>query len=92
MGDGRLVDGDPKSRAGTRTVAFPADIVPELADHLERFADPKPRKRSEECRYLAHHMRSDDGNRTRMTSLEGVLHLAVRAAELGGSLSDGDHD
>jgi len=42
MDDGRLIDGDPKSRAGTRTVAFPADIVPELADHLERFADPKP--------------------------------------------------
>ena len=36
------IDGDPKSRAGARTVAFPADIVPELADHLERFADPKP--------------------------------------------------
>ena len=33
---------------------------------------------------------ADDGNRTRMTSLEGVLHLAVRAAELGGSLSGGD--
>jgi integrase len=44
MGDGpgRIIGGDPKSRAGTRTVAFPADIVPELADHLERFADPKP--------------------------------------------------
>jgi hypothetical protein len=27
-----------------------------------------------------------------MTSLEGVLHLAVRAAELGGSLSGGDRD
>jgi integrase len=42
MGDGRLIDGDPKSRAGTRTVAFPADIVPELADHLERFAEASP--------------------------------------------------
>jgi integrase len=42
MNDGRLIDGDPKSRAGTRTVSFPADIVPELADHLERFAAPKP--------------------------------------------------
>jgi integrase len=39
MDDGRLINGDPKSRAGTRTVAFPADIVPELADHLERFAE-----------------------------------------------------
>jgi hypothetical protein len=27
-----------------------------------------------------------DGNRTRMTSLEGVLHVAVRSAELGSSL------
>jgi hypothetical protein len=37
-------------------------------------------------------MGADDGNRTRMTSLEGVLHRVVRAAELGGSLSGGDHD
>jgi integrase len=42
MDDGRLIDGDPKSRAGNRTVSFPADIVPELADHVERFADPRP--------------------------------------------------
>jgi hypothetical protein len=37
-------------------------------------------------------MRADDGNRTRMTSLEGVRRVAVRAAELGGSLSGGDRD
>jgi integrase len=42
MDDGRLIDGDPKSRAGTRTVSFPADIVPELADHLARFAAHGP--------------------------------------------------
>jgi integrase len=30
----------PKSRAGRRTVAFPADLVPELRWHLERFARP----------------------------------------------------
>jgi integrase len=42
MDDGRLIDGDAKSRAGTRTVAFPADIVPELADHPERFAEAGP--------------------------------------------------
>jgi len=41
MDDGRLIDGGPKSYAGKRTVAFPADIVPELADYLERFADLK---------------------------------------------------
>jgi integrase len=38
LGDGRLIDDDPKSRAGTRTVSFPRDIVPELRVHLERFA------------------------------------------------------
>ena len=42
MNDGRLIDGDPKSRAGNRTVSFPADIVPELADHLERFGERGP--------------------------------------------------
>jgi hypothetical protein len=42
MDDGRLIDGDPKSHAGKRTLAFPADIVTELTEHLERFADPKP--------------------------------------------------
>jgi hypothetical protein len=41
LDDGRLIDGGPKSHAGNRTVAFPTDIVPELADHLDRFADPK---------------------------------------------------
>jgi integrase len=29
----------PKSRAGKRTVAFPAELVPELRWHLERFAE-----------------------------------------------------
>ncbi len=38
MDDGRLIDADPKSRAGTRTVAFPREIVPELRWHLECFA------------------------------------------------------
>jgi hypothetical protein len=42
MDDGRLTDGAPKSRAGTRTAAFPAGLVPEHTGHRERFADPKP--------------------------------------------------
>jgi integrase len=29
----------PKSKAGRRTVAFPAELVPELRWHLERFAE-----------------------------------------------------
>lgn len=37
MDDGRLIDHDPKSRAGRRTVAFPKEITPELRRHVERF-------------------------------------------------------
>ncbi len=33
----------PKSRAGKRKVAFPAELVPELRWHLERFAESGPR-------------------------------------------------
>lgn len=39
---GLLIDDDPKSRASIRAVAFPEDIVPELRDHMERFAAPGP--------------------------------------------------
>ena len=38
--DGRLIDHDPKSQAGRRTVAFPQEIAPELRWHVERFAEP----------------------------------------------------
>ena len=38
MDDGRLIDAGPKSRAGTRVVAFPREIVPELRWYLECFA------------------------------------------------------
>jgi integrase len=30
----------PKSRAGVRTVAFPATLVPELREHLDAYAEP----------------------------------------------------
>ena len=30
----------PKSRAGKRIVTFPAEIVPDLRKHLERYAEP----------------------------------------------------
>jgi len=40
---GGLVPETPKSRAGRRTVAFPAELVPELRWHLERFAEPGER-------------------------------------------------
>jgi integrase len=36
--DGRLIDHDPKSRAGRRTVAFPKETGPELRWHMECFA------------------------------------------------------
>ncbi len=40
MDDGTLIDGDPKSHAGTRTVSFAREITPELRWHLECFAQP----------------------------------------------------
>ena len=40
---GGLLPETPKSRAGRRIVAFPAELVPELRWHLERFAEPGPR-------------------------------------------------
>jgi integrase len=39
MNDGRLIEQEPKSRAGRRTVSFPREIVGELRWHLERFAE-----------------------------------------------------
>jgi integrase len=40
---GELLPETPKSRAGRRTVTFPAELVPELHWHLERFAQPGER-------------------------------------------------
>ena len=40
MNDGKLIDQEPKSRAGRRTVAFPREIGDELRWYLERFAEP----------------------------------------------------
>jgi integrase len=40
---GGLRPDTPKSRAGRRIVAFPAEIAPEIRWHLERFAEPGPR-------------------------------------------------
>jgi len=40
---GGLVPETPKSKAGRRTVAFPAELVPELRLHLDRFAVPGER-------------------------------------------------
>jgi len=37
---GKLLPETPKSRAGRRTVAFPAELVPEIRWHVERFAEP----------------------------------------------------
>jgi integrase len=40
---GGLLPDTPKSRAGRRVVAFPAELVPDLRWHLERFAAPGER-------------------------------------------------
>lgn len=40
LDSGVLQPETPKSQAGRRTVAFPADLVPQIRWHLERFAEP----------------------------------------------------
>lgn len=40
LGDGRLLVGPPKSDAGRRTVAIPVAIIPDLEEHLARWAAP----------------------------------------------------
>jgi integrase len=41
MGDSPVL-GDPKTEAGRRTLAVPANVVGALTDHLARFVDPAP--------------------------------------------------
>jgi integrase len=38
---GELLTGPPKSRAGIRTVAFPAAITPVLQEHMNKFVGPE---------------------------------------------------
>ncbi|WP_433465923.1 tyrosine-type recombinase/integrase [Spirillospora sp. CA-128828] len=38
--NGRMLLGPPKSKAGRRTVAIPAAIVPDLVAHLEKYTEP----------------------------------------------------
>lgn len=40
LDSGVLQPETPKSQAGRRTVAFPADLAPQIRWHLERFAEP----------------------------------------------------
>lgn len=37
---GQLLDETPKSPAGWRTVAIPEEIIPDLQEHLDKFAEP----------------------------------------------------
>ena len=40
LDDGTIVFQGPKTKAGSRTVAYPASIDVEIADHLAKFVDP----------------------------------------------------
>jgi integrase len=42
-GKGHLLTEPPKSRAGKRSISFPAELVPELRAHLDAYAAPGPR-------------------------------------------------
>lgn len=42
LASGRVIEGDPKSRAGRRDVYLPAPVVEELRAHIEAFVEPGP--------------------------------------------------
>ena len=39
---GKAIIGPPKTEAGIRTLTIPANVIPALEDHLERFVNPEP--------------------------------------------------
>ncbi|MEY2472956.1 MAG: hypothetical protein QOK28_2285 [Actinomycetota bacterium] len=41
LASGEVIEGDPKSQAGRRTVALPDTLVPELEKHMRRFTDDR---------------------------------------------------
>jgi hypothetical protein len=41
VGDGSVVK-EPKTAAGVRTIALPRSLMPEIARHLDRFAEVGP--------------------------------------------------
>jgi integrase len=63
----------PKSQAGRRTVAFPADLVPELRWHLERFAEDGPRGLV---------FVGPKGGRLRRSNFRKIWHKARESVEL----------
>ena len=40
--DGRVYIGPPKTSAGTRTVHYPAELLPVITSHLDQFVGPEP--------------------------------------------------
>jgi hypothetical protein len=87
---GSLRPGTPKSLAGRRTVAFPAELMPELRWHLEQFAEPGER---------GYVFVGPKGGRLRRSNFRPIWHSARTAVNLpdlhfhdlchtGGTLSD----
>jgi hypothetical protein len=88
---GSLRPETPKSRAGRRTVAFPAELVPELRWHLEQFAEPGER---------GYVFVGPKGGRLRRSNFRPIWYSARMAVNLpdlhfhdlrhtGGTLSEG---
>ncbi len=71
MNNGRLIEQEPKSRAGRRTVAFPREIVGELRWHLECFAEP-----GRDCLVFV----GPKGGRLRRSNFRDLWLVALKAA------------
>jgi len=96
---GGLRTDTPKSQAGKRAVAFPAEIAPEIRWHLERFAEPGERgvfvgPKGGKLRRSNFH--KSVWSKARQQVGLPALHFhdlrAVGTAELGGSVSGRDRD
>jgi integrase len=70
---GSLRPETPKSQAGRRTVAFPAELVPELRWHLEQFAEPGER---------GYVFVGPKGGRVRRSNFRPIWHRARMAVNL----------
>ena len=73
--DGRLIDAEPKSRAGRRMVSFPRDIAPEVRWHLDRFVAPA----GESLVFVG-----PKGGRLRRQNFRGIWIAACDEAGLSG--------
>jgi integrase len=74
LSTGRLLDKAPKTRAGVRVVAFPAELLPSVTAHLEHFVSAAP---------TAHVFTGPRGGQLRRSNFHEVWDRARKKAGIG---------